>query len=64
MNAIIASAGEVRKILSREMRIRTVPKLIFIRDETAAYAEKIDKIISSFTYSNQGEEDSEKDDKS
>ena len=55
MNAIIASAGEVRKILSREMHIRTVPKLNFIKDTTAEYGERIDKIISSFTYGSDGE---------
>lgn len=49
-NAIVESAGEVRRILSREMHIRTVPKLNFKKDESSLYGEKIDKIISTFTY--------------
>ncbi len=58
-NAIKDSAGEIRKILSREMRIRTVPKLNFYLDNSQEYGAKIDKIISGFTYSNQGEENDE-----
>ncbi len=58
-NAIKDSAGEIRKILSREMRIRTVPKLNFYPDNSQEYGAKIDKIISGFTYSNQGEENDE-----
>ncbi len=49
-SAIQSSSGEIRKFLSREMRIRTVPKLHFFEDTSAEYGEKIDKIISSFTY--------------
>ena len=64
MNAIISSAGEVRKILSKEMHIRTVPRLIFFRDGSAEYGEKIDKIINSFTYNNQGDDGNEQDDES
>ena len=54
-SAIKESAGEIRKILSREMRIRTVPKLNFYLDNSQEYGAKIDKIISTFTYSNQDE---------
>lgn len=49
-DAIVASSGEVRRILSREMHIRTVPKLNFKKDESSLYGEKIDKIINGFTY--------------
>ena len=48
--AIKAAAGEVRTILSREMHIRTVPRLKFLKDESGEYGERIDKIISGFTY--------------
>ena len=48
--AIRSSAGEVRTILSREMHIRTVPKLKFVKDGSGEYGERIDKIISGFTY--------------
>ena len=64
MKAIVDSAGEVRKILSKEMHIRTVPKLVFLKDGSAEYGEKIDKIISSFTYANQGGESDEQNDES
>ncbi len=49
-SAIQSSSGEIRKILSKEMRIRTVPKLHFLKDTSAEYGDRIDKIISSFTY--------------
>ncbi len=52
-DAICASSSEVRKILSKTMRIRTVPKIKFFKDESAEYGAKIDKIISTFTYANE-----------
>ena len=55
--AIVASAPEVRRMLSKEMRIRTVPKLRFKKDESAEYGAKIDKIISTFTYNNQNDDE-------
>ena len=53
--AIRSSAGEVRTVLSREMHIRTVPKLNFIEDKSGEYGERIDKIINGFTYGDNGE---------
>ena len=55
--AIKASAGFLRREISARMHIRTVPEFTFISDEKAAYGEKIDKILSGITYSNQPEED-------
>ena len=55
-DAICSSASEVRKILSKEMRIRTVPKLVFMKDNSQEYGAKIDKIINSFTYGNDDEQ--------
>ncbi|MBQ7408325.1 MAG: 30S ribosome-binding factor RbfA [Clostridia bacterium] len=55
--AIKASAGFLRREISARMHIRTVPEFTFILDEKAAYGEKIDKILSGITYSNQPEED-------
>lgn len=49
-NAIKESAPLVRRFLAREMRIRTVPKINFISDTSFEYGEKIDRIISGFTY--------------
>lgn len=53
-NAILEEATSVRKFLAKEMRIRTVPKINFMHDDSFEYGEKIDRIISGFTY---GEED-------
>lgn len=53
-NAILDEAASVRKFLAKEMRIRTVPKINFMHDDSFEYGEKIDRIISGFTY---GEED-------
>ena len=40
------------------MRIRTVPELKFVMDTSSDYGNKIDKIISGFTYNTpEGEED-------
>ena len=44
--AIKENAGFIRHELSRVMHIRTIPELRFIKDESMAYGEKIDKILS------------------
>lgn len=49
-NAITEEAASVRRFLAKEMRIRTVPKINFIPDTSFEYGEKIDRIISGFTY--------------
>ncbi len=49
-DAIKESAPLVRRFLAKEMRIRTVPKINFISDTSFEYGEKIDRIISGFTY--------------
>ncbi|MEG1711174.1 MAG: 30S ribosome-binding factor RbfA [Clostridia bacterium] len=46
MEAIVRSAGFARRELSKEMRIRTVPQLIFVKDDSMEYSDKIDKIIN------------------
>lgn len=48
--AICASAKAVRTELSKTMRIRTVPELHFITDNSTDYGNKIDKILSTLTY--------------
>ena len=40
------NAGFIRHELSKVMHIRTVPELRFLKDESMAYGEKIDKILS------------------
>ena len=48
--AICASAKAVRTELSKTMRIRTVPELHFVTDNSTNYGNKIDKILSTLTY--------------
>lgn len=48
--AICASAKVVRTELSKTMRIRTVPELHFVTDNSTDYGNKIDKILSTLTY--------------
>ncbi|MBQ7643256.1 MAG: 30S ribosome-binding factor RbfA [Clostridia bacterium] len=57
--AIKNSAKTVRTLLSREMHIRTVPELNFALDESADYGQKIDKILSTITYSGNFDENDE-----
>ena len=57
-NAICDSAKFVRGELAKIMRIRTVPELKFLMDTSSDYGNKIDKIISGFTYNTpEGDED-------
>ncbi len=48
--AICASAKAVRTELSKTMRIRTVPELHFVTDNSTDYGNKIGKILSTLTY--------------
>ncbi len=48
--AIKESSPKVRKFLASEMRIRQVPVIHFLPDTSFEYGEKIDRIISGFTY--------------
>lgn len=49
-NAIVSCSQEARRFLAHEMRIRAVPKINFLLDTSQEYGEKIDRIISGFTY--------------
>ncbi|MDE7300897.1 MAG: 30S ribosome-binding factor RbfA [Clostridia bacterium] len=42
---IVQNAGYIRHALSKVLRIRTVPELRFIVDESMEYGDKIDKIL-------------------
>lgn len=41
------NAAFIRRELAKVMRLRTVPELRFIKDESMAYGAKIDKIIAT-----------------
>lgn len=49
--AIKASEGFIRREISANMHIRTVPEFTFYLDNKAEYGEKIDRILSTITYS-------------
>ena len=49
-NAICESSAEVRRILSKQMHIRTVPRFRFVLDNSFEYGSRIDRIIDGFTY--------------
>lgn len=59
-DAIAKSSPEIRKELARLSSIRYVPELRFYYDGASAYGNKIDKILSTFTYTTSGEEDDDK----
>lgn len=48
--AIKDSAGFIRKEISKNMHIRTVPEFVFLEDRQAEYGDKIDRILSTITY--------------
>lgn len=49
-DAIVNSAGEIRRCLSGKMHVRYVPVLRFYEDSALEYGNKIDKILSTITY--------------
>ena len=53
--AVQRAAKQVRKELAAVMRIRTVPELTFLLDESSAYGQRIEEILSGITYSDEGE---------
>ena len=55
-DAIVSSAKFVRCELSKVMRIRTVPELRFLSDESNEYGNKIEGILSGITYSTEKDE--------
>ena len=44
--AIKKNAGRIRRELSSSMRIRTVPELNFISDDSMAYSDKMNKLFA------------------
>ncbi len=54
--AICDSAKFVRSEMSKTMHIRTVPELNFILDNSEEYGQKIENILNTITYSDDGEE--------
>ena len=56
-DAIAKSSPEIRRELARMSNIRYVHELRFYHDGSSEYGNKIDKILSTFTYTTSGEED-------
>lgn len=55
-DAITQSASQVRYELGKVMRIRYIPEIHFKMDNSQEYGEKIDRIISGFTYGDNNDE--------
>ena len=54
---LIENAGYIRHELSKVLRIRTVPELRFIMDESMEYGDKIDKLLKTIEDGNGGAND-------
>lgn len=44
---LCASAGHIRHVLSQTLRLRTIPELKFILDDSMEYGEKIDRLLKN-----------------
>ncbi|MCL1829864.1 MAG: 30S ribosome-binding factor RbfA [Oscillospiraceae bacterium] len=51
-----SAAGHLRSQLAVSMHIRKIPELIFVADDSAEYALKIDNIIEGFSRKNENEQ--------
>ncbi len=54
---ICDNAGYIRHALSKVLRIRTVPELRFILDDSMEYGEKIDKLLRQIETTNGNDND-------
>ncbi len=52
-------AGRVRTDISKHMHIRKAPRLVFVEDDSAAYAEHINQLLKELNEKNKPAEDSE-----
>ena len=53
---ISENAGHIRHELSKVLRIRTVPELRFILDDSMEYGDKIDKLLKGIEHGGDGKE--------
>ena len=61
---IKGAAGFIRGRLSKMVQLRITPRLEFLRDTSEEYADKINKILGTITYSTQSNEDENEGDNS
>ncbi len=54
---LVENAGYIRHELSKVLRIRTVPELRFVMDESMEYGDKIDKLLKGIEDGNGGAND-------
>ena len=59
-DAIVSSAKFVCGELGKVMRIRTVPEIRFLNDESNEYGNKIESILSGITYNTESDENDDK----
>ena len=50
-DAIVSASSQIRKYVSQKMRVKYVPEFTFYSDDALEYGNKIDKILSTITYS-------------
>lgn len=50
-----SSAGYIRTQIARNLNLRITPELTFCEDTSIAYGAHIEQVISTFTYSDDGE---------
>lgn len=54
---IKSAAGYVRRELYKIMRVRAVPQLMFVRDESMEYSDRISKILNQLNITEKDEEE-------
>lgn len=54
---IKSAAGYVRRELYKIMRVRAVPQLMFVRDDSIEYSDRISKILNQLNITEKGEEE-------
>ncbi len=54
-----SSAGYIRTQIARNLNLRITPELTFCEDTSIAYGAHIEQVISTFTYSDDGESQEE-----
>jgi len=55
--AMIRAGKFIRSEMSKEMHIRTVPELHFTLDNSAVYGQKIEKILNTFEYNTEPDDE-------
>ena len=55
-SAIASASAQIRRYVASKMHIKYVPEFTFLSDDALEYGNKIDKILSTLTYSDNNED--------